>query len=159
MLVPNKRPLFDAVPWPIIISATKDEIWAAISDIKNASKIFKDIKKITIITQPGKGILGTKWEETREFMGKESSEIMWISEVQEMISYVAEAKNSGCLYHSSMILHDCDEGVIVTKTFHSTPETFLAKIMLPLMLLMHKTLKKCLQKDLEDLKSYIEQSV
>ncbi len=89
-------------------------------------------------------------------MGKEATETMWITEATENDSYMSEARNSGCLYHSSVLLEETEGAVLVSKTFRSTPETLLAKLMAPVMLLMKGTLKKCLIRDLEDLKSYLE---
>lgn len=140
----------------IIIKNSKENIWRAVTDIQSAAQVFKDIKSIEILEKPEQGFLGTRWKETREFMGKEATETMWITEVSDLQSYTSKAENSGCIYHSTIILEESGDGVTVTKTFESTPVTWFAKLMAPLMILMGGTLKKCLMKDLDDLKSYIE---
>jgi len=140
----------------IRISSSKESVWDAVSDIEDAARIFKDIKSIELIDKPQSGLMGTKWKETRVFMGKEATETMWIIEVTDQKSYVSEAKNSGCIYHSSISLEEKGDDVIVTKTFESTPETFFAKLMSPLMFMMRGTLQKCLVKDLEDLKKFLQ---
>ena len=142
----------------ISICSSKELIWTIVSDIENSSKVFKDIKYIEIIEKPQSGLQGTKWKEVREFMGKEATETMWITEVIENRSYISEAKNSGCLYHSSIILEESGCKVNVTKSFQSTPQTFLARLMAPVMWMMKGTLKKCLMRDLEDLKRFAEGS-
>ena len=137
------------------VGASKEEVWEIISNMEIAASVFKDIKSLEIIEKPPSGLLGLKWKEVRDFMGKEAEETMWIVEASENQSYTAEAKNSGCLYHSSIILEDKDNGTIVKKTFRSTPQSFIAKLMMPLMQLMKGTLRKCIQRDLDDLKSYL----
>lgn len=140
----------------ITIDSSIEQIWVVVSDIENAARVFKDIKEIEILEKPQSGLFGTKWKETREFMGKDATETMWITDVVEKKSFVSEAKNSGCVYHSSIFLTESDGRTKVTKTFESTPETFVAKLMTPMMLLMRGTLKKCLLIDLKDLKAYVE---
>ena len=46
---------------------------------------------------------------------------------------------------------------MVSKSFKSTPQTIFAKLMLPVMYLMKGALKKCISKDLNDLKYYLEE--
>ena len=138
------------------IKRPKEQIWQVVSDLENATKVFKDIKSIEVLHNPGTDIKGFKWKEVREFMGKEAEETMWITEATENQTYTSEAINSGCIYHSGIKLEESGAGVIVTKFFQSTPQTFFAKLMTPLMLLMKGTLRKCIVKDLEDLKQYIE---
>ena len=140
----------------IVIKNSKENIWRAVTDIQSAAQVFKDIKSIEILEKPEQGFLGTRWKETREFMGKEATETMWITEVSDLQSYTSKAENSGCIYHSTIILEESENGVAVTKTFESTPVTWLAQLMAPLMVLMGGTLKKCLLKDLDDLKTHIE---
>ena len=141
----------------IKISSPKERIWGVISDIENAANVFKDIKSIEILEKPKSEILGTKWKEVRVFVGKEATETMWICEVKEYKSFTSEAKNSGCLYHSTITLETQNDGVVVTKSFKSTPLTLFAKMMTPVMYLMKGTLKKCLDRDLYDLKCYLEE--
>ena len=140
----------------IKISASKEKVWNVISNIENAADVFSDIKNIQIVDRPQNGLIGLRWKEIREFMGKDAEETMWITDAVINKFYTSEAKNSGCLYHSSLVLEECDEGVWVSKTFKSTPETFLAKILAPMMRLMQGTMRKCLARDLEDIKNYCE---
>lgn len=139
------------------INSTTEKVWEVVSDIKNAAKVFKDIKSIEILEKPHQNLLGLKWKETREFMGKEAEETMWIAEVKESASYTTEAINCGCLYHTSVHIKSTNGGVIVTKSFTATPQSFIAKMMSPFMRLMKRTLEKCLKKDLSDLKSFLEE--
>ena len=139
------------------VNVSKEQAWDVVSDIENASKVFKDIKSIEIMDKPQAGLIGLKWKEVREFMGKEAAETMWITDAEVNKFYMAEAKNSGCLYHSGIHLQECEGGVMVSKSFKSTPQTIFAKLMLPVMYLMKGALKKCISKDLNDLKYYLEE--
>lgn len=140
----------------IVINSSKDTVWNDLINIENSLNVFEDIKAIEIIHKNEDSLVGLKWKETRELMGKQASEIMYIIEANELSDYTAEAINSGCLYHTTVSVQDSDNQVVVKKSFRAKPITFIAKIFYPLMLLMKGTLNKCLIKDLRDLKTYSE---
>ena len=54
----------------ITINASKAAIWAAITDIENASEIITGIEKIEIVEKPAAGLVGLRWRETRMLFGK-----------------------------------------------------------------------------------------
>ena len=139
------------------IIAPRETIWKAISDIQRATHVFKDIKSIEVLDQPAEGLVGLKWKEVREFMGKEAIETMWISEASPNHSYTAEAYNAGCVYHSGYRLENREDGTIsTTKSFRCTPQSLFARLMAPAMWLMKGTLRNCLERDLKDLKTFVE---
>jgi carbon monoxide dehydrogenase subunit G len=55
----------------IDINATKEHVWSYITNIENAGSWISGIKNVEIL-KPAKGpsIVGLKWKETGEFMGK-----------------------------------------------------------------------------------------
>ena len=136
----------------IAIDSSKEKVWSIVSDIENAAKRIKCIKSLEMIERPEHGLIGTKWKETREMFGKEAIETMWIIDAKENEFFITEAKNSGCLYHSKVQIHERENGVELEMTFTATPESLLAKVMSPLMYLMKGTIKKAFLKDLEDIK-------
>lgn len=137
------------------MNATKEQVWAIVTDIENAKDRITCIKDIEILEKPSSGFVGLKWKETREMFGKEAVETMWIKESKENEYYVTEAINSGCIYHSTVALQEKDGGVELTMSFKSTPQSFFAKLMSPLMLMMKGMIRKAFEKDLEDIKQVL----
>ena len=52
------------------ISSRKESVWKAITDIENAEGLISGILKINILHRLADGLVGLKWEETREMFGK-----------------------------------------------------------------------------------------
>src|SRR5258706_813192 len=48
----------------VTINGSRAAIWAAITDIANASEIISGIENIEIVEKPANGLLGLKWRET-----------------------------------------------------------------------------------------------
>lgn len=140
----------------IEINGSVEEVWAVVSDIEAAQERIECIKKIEILEKPDTGLVGLKWKETRSMFGKEAEETMWITEAKDKEFYLTEAQNSGCLYHSSVKLKPIANGVLLEMSFASTPQTFLAKLMSPLMAGMKSMIQKAFLKDLNDIKIAVE---
>lgn len=138
------------------MNSSKEKVWEVVTDIERSKERMECIKKIEVLNKPAQGLVGFKWKETREMFGKEAVETMWITEAKENEFYVTEARNSGCLYHSTIRLEEEGKGVRVHMTFKSTPESLLAKLMSPLMLMMKGMVRNAFIKDLEDIKKYLE---
>lgn len=140
----------------LVLKATKEEVWDIVSNIEKAKDRIECIKDIQILERPENGLVGLKWQEKREVFGKEATETMWITEAKENEYYIAEAKNSGCLYHSKVSIEPSHDGVNLVMSFQSTPQTFMARLMSPLMFMMKGVIKKAFVKDLQDIQKYLE---
>ncbi len=141
----------------IVIQAQKQTIWALITDIENAQRNISGIKKIVILNPASDGsIIGLKWQETREFMGKDAIEEMWITDAVENSFYETRAESHGCIYKSRLELNDTDKGTNLSMTFFCEPQTLGAKLMWNLTGWMaKKSLKKVIEQDLLDIKHAI----
>lgn len=140
------------------IAAPVGRVWKIVTDIEKFKDRISCIKGIEILEKPADGLVGFKWREIREMFGREAEETMWIKEAVEHQYYVAEAKNSGCIYHSRVSL--IEEGGVteVSMSFKSIPQTFMAKLMSPIMYLMKGTIKKAYEKDLKDIEKVVMKS-
>src|SRR5690349_3854396 len=49
----------------VTINGSKAAVWAAITDIENASEIVSGILKIEVVEKPASGLTGLRWRETR----------------------------------------------------------------------------------------------
>ena len=138
------------------IKANKSDVWDTVTDIEKAKDRIECIKDITVLENPGSGLVGLKWKETREMFGKEAVETMWITEAKTNEYYITEARNCGCVYHSKVELKGQDGNVELVMTFQSKPESFFAKLMTPMMFFMKGMVQKAFIKDLEDIKRHLE---
>ena len=141
----------------IVINSNKEQVWQAITDIENFHSVISAILKINILKKPEDGLVGLKWEETREMFGKEAMETMWITEAVENEYYCTRAENHGAIYLTRLSLQPQGDATELTMTFSGEAETIVAKILSVLMGVFVKgSLKKALAKDLEDIKVHVE---
>ena len=143
----------------IVINSTKELVWKAITDIENSESMIPSILNINILSRPSRSLVGLKWEETREMFGKEAMETMWITDAVTNEYYCTRAESHGSVYTTKLSLGDCESGTLLTMSFSGIPQTIIAKALSLLMLPFIKhSIKKALLKDLEDIKSFIENS-
>lgn len=143
----------------IEIEKPKEVIWSAITDIENCSNMISSIIDLKILNQPEDGVVGLKWKETRLMFGKEASEIMWITEAVENEYYCTRAESHGSVYITKLSLIETGSNTLLTMSFTGEAQTLIVKIVSACMgVFIRSSMKKALQKDLEDIKKYVEQS-
>jgi carbon monoxide dehydrogenase subunit G len=141
----------------VTIAGSKQVVWDRITDIEHAAETISGIEKLEVLHKPASGIVGLKWRETRTMFGKSATEVMWITEAAEQQHYKTRAESHGCVYECTFRLAGQGGDTRLTMTFESTPRSFAAKLFSPLMAAFKGALKKQLQKDLDDIKSAVEQ--
>ncbi len=143
----------------IEIYQPKDTVWKAIADIENCKRIITSILNVNILNKPASGIVGLKWEETREMFGKKASETIWITDSETNEYYSTRAESHGSVYITKLSLTAIDNGTLLTMSFNGIPQSFIAKIFSFLMgPLIRNSIKKALIKELADIKAYVEKS-
>ena len=141
------------------INQTKDAVWKAITDIENCEHIITNILKINILNKPSSGIVGFKWEETREMSGKEASETMWITDSETNEYYSTRAESHGSVYITKFSLTAIDGDTLLTISFNGIPQSFVAKTLsFSMGPLIKNSIKMALIQDLADIKAYVEKS-
>lgn len=138
------------------INAPVDRVFIVFTDLDQAKKHISGIKHLEMIEGSAKMELGTRWKETREMMGKDSTEEMWVSELTQNTSYAVDAESHGTKYHSEFYFEGTGDSTNVTWMFEGTPQTIPAKIMNVVGIFFLGPLKKMMRKDLEDLKMACE---
>lgn len=139
------------------INCAKEQVWKAITDIDNCKNMIDAIIDLTVLERPETGLVGLKWSETREMFGREASETMWITEAVEGQYYCTRAENCGAVYLTKMAVTEDNGKTILSMSFSSESMSFIGKVFSALMgLLMKKSLVKMLEKDLQDIKQYLE---
>ncbi len=139
----------------IMIEAPVERVFATFTDLELLQKTVQGIEKLEILEQPKFGV-GTKWRETRVMMGKEATEVMWVTDLEPNKSYSIGAESHGTKYLSVYNFTETDEGAEVSMSFTGTPMTTMAKVFSGLAFLFKGSLEKQLHKDMEDLKAELE---
>jgi hypothetical protein len=141
----------------IIINASREAVWAAITDMDNSGEMISGIMRIKVLERPAEGLVGLRWEETRMMFGREAMETMWITGAEEVEYYETRAESHGSIYITRLSLNEVDGGTQLTMTFTSIAESFGAKLASFIMGPFIKgSLRKALVKDLEDIKGFLE---
>lgn len=141
----------------IEISASKERVWVAITDIENCGDMISAITKINVLNKPLDGVVGLKWEETRTMFGKEATETMWITDAVENEYYKTRAESHGTVYISKMALSGQEDKTLLTMAFQAQAQNILGKVMSACMSFFFKgSMKKMVVKDLEDIKNHVE---
>ncbi|MBT8050226.1 MAG: SRPBCC family protein [Gammaproteobacteria bacterium] len=143
----------------IEISKPKEDVWKVITDIENCQGRISSILAIEVLEKPEAGFVGFKWKETRKMFGKEATEIMWVTDSVENEYYSTRAESHGSVYVSQLSLAEANGVTTLTFSFSGEAQTLVAKVLSALMGFMIKgSMKKELQKDLQDIKIYVEQN-
>lgn len=142
----------------IDIQAAPLAVWTFLADVEHAEQWISGIKSTEILETPkGPSIVGLKWRETREWMGKDAVETMWVTDAKDTQFYQTRAESHGSVYISRFDLTETGHGTRLTMSFQGEPQTFGAKMVWLLTGWMAKSaLAKTMDKDLADIKSVAE---
>ena len=145
----------------ITINGSKAAIWAAITDIENASEIISGIEKIEVLEKPANGIVGLRWRETRMLFGKPATVEKWITDAAEKEFYTTRAEDGGFAFLTTMRISEngisrIGGGMTLTSSHDSRPQTFGAKLSIPMLFLFKGVMKKLIMQDLNDIKAAVE---
>lgn len=141
----------------VTINATKEAIWAAITDIENAADILSGIEKIEILEKPASGLVGLKWRETRLLFGEPASADKWITHAVENEFYTTRAEDLGFVFITTTRISETSSGLTLTSSHDSQPQGIVARLKSIPMFLFKGVLKKAILQDLNDIKAAVEQ--
>lgn len=142
----------------ITINGSKAAIWAAITNIENASETISGIEKIEVLEKPANGLVGLKWRETRMLFGKPATAEKWITDAAENEFYKTRAEDRGFVYVTTLRISESSGRMTLTSSHDSQPQGVVAKLMsIPMGILFKGVAKKAIMQDLNDIKSVVEQ--
>jgi len=141
----------------VTIAASKDAIWAAITDIEHAAETISGIEKIEMVEKPANGLVGLRWRETRILFGKPATVEKWITEAAQNEFYTTRAEDGGFLFLTTKRIAGSSTGVTLAESHESRPQTIKAKLSVPMLFLFKGVIKKALLQDLNDIKAAVEQ--
>jgi hypothetical protein len=140
-----------------INGSSKAAIWAAITNIENASKIISGIEHIEVLEKPASGLVGLRWRETRLLFGKPATVEKWITDAAENAFYTTRAEDGGFVFLSTMRISESSGRITLTSAHETKPQGIVAKVQSLPMGLFKGVVKKALVQDLNDYKSAVEQ--
>jgi len=141
----------------ITINGSKAAVWAAITDIENASQTISGIETIEVLEKPATGLVGLKWRETRMLFGKPATAEKWITDAAENEFYTTRAEDRGFVFSSTMSISEGSGGTTLTSSHESKPQGVVAKFLSsPMMFLFKGVMMKALLQDLNDIKAAVE---
>jgi len=140
------------------INAPREQIWHVITDIDSWSDTISGILNIDVLNKPEAGVVGLKWKETRMLFGKEAIETMWISAAEPNRFYETTAENHGMIYTTRFDLDDSNDKTNLTVEFSAKPTTVASKLMSAMSFMFDGTIRKMLQKDLDDIRQVVEKN-
>ena len=142
----------------VTINGSKAAIWAAITNIENASETISGIEKIEVLEKPATGLVGLKWRETRMLFGKPATADKWITDAAENEFYKTRAESDGFVFLSTIRISESSGGITLTSAHDSQPQSIVARLLsTPMMFLFKGVMTKALLQDLNDIKAAVEQ--
>ena len=133
------------------VSAPAETVWAIVTDLERTAEVVGAITALGR-TDGGSGFeVGTAWKETRVMFGREATESMAVTEVDEGRSYTVESESRGVLYRSVMRVEPAGEGCHLSWQFGAEPRSTSAKLMSIVGKLFEGSTRKALSADLDDI--------
>ena len=141
----------------VTINGSRAAIWAAITNIENASKTLSGIESIEVLEKPANGLVGLKWRETRTLFGKPATAEKWITDAAENEFYKTKAEDNGFIFLCTKSISESSVGITLTESHESKPQGIVAKLMsIPMGFLFKGVAKKAILQDINDIKSAVE---
>src|SRR3954466_11855873 len=120
----------------VTINGSNSAIWAAITNIENASETISGIENIEVLEKPANGLVGLKWRETRMLFGKPATVEKWITDAAENEFYKTKAEDSGFVFLTTKSISEGSNGSITLTSSHdSQPQSIVAKLSIPMLFL------------------------
>ena len=141
----------------VTINGSKAAVWAAITNIENASEIMSGIEKIEVLEKPANGLVGLKWRETRTLFGKPATAEKWITDAAENEFYKTRAESDGMVFVTTNSISESSGGITLASSHDSQPQGIVARLKSIPMVFFKGVVKKALLQDLNDIKSAVEQ--
>src|SRR5436309_13303267 len=115
----------------VTINGSKAAIWAAITNIENASETISGIENIEVLEKPGNGLVGLRWRETRMLFGKPAAVEKWITDAREDEFYKTRAEDGGFVFLTTKRISESGGGMTLTEAHESKPQSVRAKLSVP----------------------------
>lgn len=137
------------------VAAPVDRVFDVFTDVEHAAGRIGGIVKTEMLT-PGPIRVGTAFKETRMMFGKEATETMRFTAYEPGKMYTLEAVSCGAAFKSTFYFEPDGDATLVRFDLETKALSFFAKLFSPLAKLMMGTMKKCIEKDIDDMARFCE---
>jgi carbon monoxide dehydrogenase subunit G len=138
------------------VAAPPQKVWAIVTDLDRTAEVISAITAL-VRTDAGSGFeVGTAWRETRVMFGRESTESMAVTAIDEGRSYTVESISRGVHYTSIMKVKAKGEGTHLAWEFGAVATSLSGKLMSVFGKLFEGTTRKALLQDLDDIAAAAE---
>ena len=141
----------------VTINGSKAAVWAAITNIENASKIISGILNIEVVEKPANGLVGLKWRETRMLFGEPATVEKWITDAADSEFYKTKAEDGGFSFSTTKRISESNGVITLAESHESKPQSIVAFLSIPMLFLFKGVMKKAILQDLNDIKVAVEQ--
>ena len=138
------------------VAAPAEKVWAIVTDLDHTKDV---ISGITALERTDGGTsfgVGTAWSETRVMFGRESTETMAVTEIDEGHSYTVESRSRGAFYRTVMRVEPRGDGCNLSWEFGAEAQSTSAKLMSVIGKLFEGSTRKMLMQDLDDIAAAAE---
>ena len=138
------------------IAAPVEQVFNLFTDIENAADRVAAIKEIKMMST-GPFNLGTRWNETREVLGRMDDAQMEITSFERNRGYTVTHHKAGVRIDTSFSFEPIESGTQVSIEFELNPQGLPPGLLSPLEWAVGDKVRHALSDDLEDLKKSVEQ--
>ena len=138
-------------------AAPVDVVWNLATDLEHLPEAIPGISGTEILSDGDFGV-GTRWKETRTMLGRQASEVMTITAIEQGRSYTAEAESSGMHYVTTWEFAPTERGTEIVMRFGGEATGTLTKVMSTVMGFMAGSVRKTMARDMADLAATAERS-
>lgn len=111
-------------------TATPDTVWAVVTDLERSVDVLSGVRAIERLDDGDGFGVGTRWRETRVMFGREASEVLEVTHVDEASRrYVVEAHAGGTHYSSTLEVAPTPAGSRVRMTFGAAQEGLVGRVL------------------------------
>jgi len=138
-----------------LVKGSPEHVFDVFTDIEKSAERVSGIEKIEVLTEGPVG-KGTRFRETRIMFKREATEEMEITEFEPGKGLAIEADSCGAHFTSRFTFTPEGDQVRVDIEFSTRATSFFAVLFAPLGWLMMGSMKKAIEKDMDELKAAAE---
>jgi len=136
------------------IQGSVPQVFSTFTDLRNFGECYQGITELTVLTE-GPVRKGTVFSETRVMFNKATSIEMEVTAFDDNKNYRVENDAYGMHYSSDYEFSAAGGNTHIKLTFEVRPQSFLTRLLSPLLGLMLMTTRKPMRQDLLDLQTFV----
>lgn len=141
------------------VAAPADKVWAVLTDIEGTETTLTGVHSVERLDGGAGFDIGTKWQETRTLMRRESTAVIEVTALDPGRSYTWESEGKGVHYEGTVSVEPSGSGARLTMIFGGEPDGMVTRILTATIgKLFEGSSRRTLQRDLDDIAAAAEAS-